>query len=246
MDLAFSRDEGWGARANLGLIVLQTDETLENELRSLTLPQGTALHHTRIESDLQVTAETLMQMKENLTKSASMLPSSKAYDVIGFGCTSGSTVIGTTEVAKAVQKAHPRAKVTNPAEAVLAALRSLNIKKVGLVSPYIAEVSDALCDLLRKNQIEPVAVGSFGQSEEAIVTQISDQSVEDAICKIGQNPEVEAVFASCTNLRTFKVIEACEKKIGKPVISSNQALVWHMLKQAGLETSGQGPGQLFT
>ena len=39
--------------------------------------------------------------------------------------------------------------------------------------------------------------------------------------------------------------DLCEKKLGKPVISSNLALAWHMMKLAGIKTTGLGPGKLF-
>jgi maleate isomerase len=90
-----------------------------------------------------------------------------------------------------------------------------------------------------------LSVGSFGQAEEAVVARISLRSVEEAICEVGKDPEIEAVFASCTNLRTMPVIEACEKRLSKPVISSNLALAWHMMHLADLPTADRGPGRLF-
>ena len=135
--------------------------------------------------------------------------------------------------------------MTNPAEAMMAACHQLGVKRIGLVSPYVAEVSDALCALLAENSIETPLVGSFEQAEEAVVARIALHSVEEAICRIGATDKVEAVFASCTNLRTFDVIEACEARIGKPVFSSNLALAWHMRRLAGLPTEGFGPGRLF-
>lgn len=245
MDLSFKTDDGLAHNAALGLIVLQADETTENEFRPLFAQDGVTLNHTRIESDPEVTPETLMRMKAQLTGTAALLPDARTLDVIGYACTSASTVIGSDEVAKAVQKAHPAAKVTNPAAAVIAALKHLNAQKVGVVTPYIAEVSEAVVNLLEDSGFTALKVGSFGQSEEAVVARISPTSTKDAICTVGQDPEVEAVFASCTNLRTFPIIEACEKELGKPVISSNSALAWHMMTLAGLPTSGLGPGKLF-
>ncbi|MGS4887636.1 maleate cis-trans isomerase family protein [Roseibium sp. MB-4] len=245
MDLNFQTDNGLAHKAALGLIVLQADETIENEFRPLFDIDGVTLNHTRIESAPEVTSETLMRMKAQLTGTAALLPNARALDVIGYACTSASTIIGSEEVAKAVQKAHPTAKVTNPATAVLAALEHLNGKKIGVVTPYIAEVSEAVVSLLKDNSLTVVQLCSFGQSEEAVVARISPASTMDAICTVGKDQDVDAVFASCTNLRTFPVIEACETELGKPVISSNSALAWHMMKLAGIETKGRGPGRLF-
>jgi maleate isomerase len=107
---------------------------------------------------------------------------------------------------------------------VLAAFTQLGVSRIAIVSPYVEEVSEALCRLLEGNDATPARVGSFGQAQEAVVARISLRSVEEAICEVGKDPEIEAVFASCTNLRTLPVIETCERRLGKPVISSNLAL----------------------
>lgn len=56
---------------------------------------------------------------------------------------------------------------------------------------------------------------------------------------------VEAVFASCTKLRSFGVIDEVETRLKLPVISSNQALTWHLLHLAGIRPEGWGPGRLY-
>ncbi|WP_306141930.1 aspartate/glutamate racemase family protein [Roseibium sp. MMSF_3412] len=245
MQLQFECDEGLGSRAALGLIVLQADETIEKEFRPLFDLNDVVLYHARIPSGPEVNGETLMRMKASLTDTAALLPGNRPLDVIGYACTSASTVIGSEAVETAIRKAHPTARVTNPATAVITALKHLGVTRVGVVTPYIAEISEAVVDLLRNAGLDPLKVGSFGQSEEATVARISPQSVEQAVQAIGEDTGVEAVFASCTNLRTFPVIEACEKRLGKPVISSNLALAWHMMTLAGLKTAGSGPGKLF-
>jgi len=245
MQLPFECDDGGETVKALGLIVLSTDETIEREFRSIFHRDATALYHARIESSPDVTPETLMRMKDRLTGAAELLPATTPLEVVGYACTSGATVIGSENVAAAVHKVHGAAKVTNPASSVVAALRHLNVTSVGVVSPYVDAVSDAVCTLLRDNDLTPARIGSFGQAEEAVVARIALGSVEDAICSVGADPEVEAVFASCTNLRTFPVIEACEQRLGKPVISSNLALAWHMMTLAGMDTAGRGPGRLF-
>jgi len=64
---------------------------------------------------------------------------------------------------------------------------------------------------------------------------------------VGARDGVEAVFASCTNLRSMAVIDAAEAALGKPVVTSNQAMFWHLLQLAGAgeRARGWGPGRLF-
>jgi maleate isomerase len=74
--------------------------------------------------------------------------------------------------------------------------------------------------------------------------KIDPRSVFDALIEIGKG-DCEAVFASCTNLRAFEVIEEAEAAIGKPVLCSNQVMAWHMLQIAGLNTTLPGRGRIF-
>ena len=63
------------------------------------------------------------------------------------------------------------------------------------------------------------------------------------ILEIGKN-DCDAVFISCTNLKTFKIIDEAERLLNKPVVSSNQAMIWHMFRGSGNDST-KGPGMLF-
>ena len=57
---------------------------------------------------------------------------------------------------------------------------------------------------------------------------------------------LDALFISCTNLRTLDVIEEIEQKTGMPVLSSNLVLAWHLLDLVGLKPSADAPGRIWT
>jgi len=59
-------------------------------------------------------------------------------------------------------------------------------------------------------------------------------------------PEADAVFISCTSVRTFEIIAPLERDLGKPVISSNQATIWHALRKTGIRDTIEGYGRLLT
>lgn len=244
MKLDYQLDGGISARAAFGVIVLQSDETLENEFAPLFSGDGIGLHHSRIPFADAVTPETLHEMHENLPRSASLFPSEGSLDVIGYACTSGTTMIGIDAVEKAVQSAQPRARVTNPVSGLLAACEHLGVRRIGFLTPYMPAVSEAMQALLVSHGLEIGAFGSFEQESDRAVARIAPASVLDAMCSVGGG-DVDAVFASCTNLRTFSVIEEAERRLNRPVITSNQALAWHMLRLAGLDGEVAGPGRLF-
>ena len=105
LKLQFETDAGMGSRANIGMIVLSSDQTLELEFRTLLDFEGVALYHARIPNEMEITEGTLAQMEAELPITASLLPASFNFDVIGYGCTSGTTVIGEGRVAKAIRTA---------------------------------------------------------------------------------------------------------------------------------------------
>lgn len=212
----------------LGLIVLQTDETLEPEFGAYFSDRKCPIHITRIPSGIEVTTDSLAAMETALPAAAELLPSARAYRVVGYGCTSASSVIGSERVADLVKQSCNTDKVTNPLQAATACAADLGVSKFALLSPYIEEVNAPLRRAFSASGISTDVFGTFGQAEEAKVARISVRSVIEAATILGSDPSVEAVFLSCTNLRTIEAIPEIHAQIGKPVLSSNQSLAWHM------------------
>ncbi len=238
--LSYTSQEYHPRGSGVGLILLQTDEVLENEIRALferaNLDGDTQpLYHSRVPSGAAVTPETLAAMEAAIPDAVRLLPPSADIGVIAYCCTSGSVVIGEDNVAKAVHSIRPGVQVTNPIAAVKAQLSDLGAKRIGLLTPYEPKVSTAMADHLEANGFTISSFGAFGEEEEAKVTRISKASILDAIEAIGSGDQCDCVFASCTNLRTVDLLDEAAQRIGKPVISSNSALAWHI---AGLLASG--------
>lgn len=245
MRLEFETDAGIPVRASLGLIVLQTDETIEHEFRGFLDGLPARLYHSRVPSAPDITPESLARMEAELPASARLLPPTVTFDVIGYGCTSGATVIGEEAVAAAVRTVHPDSAVTNPLTALKAACRSLGVRRLGFVTPYVAAVSEAMRDALEAGGIGIAGYRSFDQLEERVVARIAPASIRSAIVEAGRAAPCDAVFASCTNLRAAGVIAEAEAELGRPVLTSNQVLAWHMLRLAGLDAGRSGLGALF-
>lgn len=212
----------------MGLIVLQTDETLEGDMRVALRDDPTSLYVSRIPSAASVTPETLGAMSSALETAAGLLPSAQPYRVIGYGCTSASAVIGSDKVEGFVQNACDVTHVTNPLRATIACAADLGISKLALISPYIEEVNVPLRAAFARAGLSTDVFGSFGEPEEAKVVRIDATSLKEAGRRLGSDPNVEGIFLSCTNLRTREVIPQLSQELGKPVLSSNQALAWHM------------------
>jgi len=231
MKADYTLAEPLGKRATFGLIVLQTDETLEHEFRRYFDALDVATYVSRVPSGADVTTETLGAMEREIPQAAALLPPSLSFNAIGYGCTSGATVIGPDRVAELVQGAAKVISVTNPITSVIAALNHFGARRIGMVTPYIESVSAPMRDALIAQGFEIANCISFEEKEEAKVARIHPQSIHDAALSLGN--DLDAVFLSCTNLRTFDVIQQIEVAMGVPVVSSNQALAWHMAKLSG-------------
>jgi len=241
--MQFDLDNGFGASARMGLVVLSTDETIENEARQVLLDRPVSLLHSRVPAHADVTPETLRLMEQGLPDTAKLLPDRQ--DVIGYACTSGATVIGPETVRDLIQTHHSDTPVTNPISAVVAACEALGVTRIAYVSPYVESVTQPMRAYLAKNGITTVTEASFAIKEDWAVARIPEKETENMILKTVSNVDVQAVFVSCTNLRTFGLIDRVESKTGLKVIGSNQALLWHMLKLAKVDATGWGPGALF-
>jgi maleate isomerase len=58
-------------------------------------------------------------------------------------------------------------------------------------------------------------------------------------------PEADAIFVSCGGMRTIDVIDEIEQKAGKPVVASNQVMLWGCLRRAGIDDRIVGYGRLL-
>ena len=229
-------------KASLGLIVLKSDETIEQEFRSI-INNNISLLHSRIPCHPKVTPETLSQMEIDLPAAAELLPTTAGYDVIGYACTSASTIIGTDKVKSLIQSKHANTQVTDPIDSVIKAMKKLNCKKIAFVSPYSATVTEVLKNYLEKQSFQITDIICFDEDNDSVVAKISEHDTLRAIVDVN-NSSNEAVFASCTNLKTFNIINEAESIIKKPVISSNLALAWNMLDISGIKSTN-APGSLF-
>lgn len=230
-------------RTQIGLIVLQADETLEDDMRRL-LPDDVSCLVSRVPSAKEVTSETLRQMEGHLTEAASRLPRAAEFAAIGYGCTSGTAEIGASAVADLISAGAKTRTVSEPVSALIAACSHLGLSRLSFVSPYVAEVSHRLREVLHDAEIETPLFESFEEPLEEHVARISETSIIDAALKIGKDDMCEAVFLSCTNLKTLSVIPAIEAFIGKPVLSSNQVLGWHLCAISGVPLRSDFPGLL--
>ncbi|MEM6941866.1 MAG: Asp/Glu racemase [Pseudomonadota bacterium] len=227
-----------------GVLVLQADETLETDLRRLIPPEVEVLV-SRVPSGQALTTQSIAKMADEITGAAALFPRGARCAVTAYACTSAAAQLGPQKIRHLIHAGAAAQHITEPVSALIAACAALKISSIGLISPYSAKISDRLREVLASAGISTPRFASFEEPLEENVARICPGALRDGARDMGQDPICDAIFLSCTNLRTLDVIEEIEAILRKPVLSSNQVLAWHMLRLAGIEARAQTPGRLW-
>ena len=236
-------------RARFGILVPFTNSNLEPDM-ALMRPDGVSLHFGRMggydEDEVPDAAQMHGLGAADLDVPLSLLMGVHP-DVIIYGCTSATLTHGLDfdrALADRIKTDSGAATVT-AAGALVNALKFLGINSVGFASPYVAEINDMAISFL----------------SEAGVRTVSREEVDDALDNVGQgamepnavlelgraadSPEAQAIVLSCTDMRSVEIIAELEAILGKPVITSNQAIMFEAMQTAGIGDEQQGFGRLM-
>ena len=129
-------------------------------------------------------------------------------------------------------------------QAITEALKYLGIKKLVLISPYVETTNEHEVHYLREAGFEVIhelGLGLGGSDDYIAVTP-------ERWCEIAwenRRTEADGYLLSCTNTTMIEAIEATERRLGKPVITSNQATLWACMKRLGMTQPIPSLGQLF-
>jgi maleate isomerase len=243
--MPFTLDNGIAHRAAIGLIVLATDQTVEHEFRKMLAIDGVAFYETRIHNSADINPTTLAAMEKGMATAAGVILPGCKLDVVAYGCTSGTVVIGEEKVFARIREARPDVACTTPITGAIAGFKALGAKRIALLTPYIEEVNQMLRRFIEARGVEVPVMGSFNHENDTEVARISQDSIRQAVRKLVTVDKVDAVFVSCTSLRVATIAEEMEREVGLPVTSSNHAMAWHCLRLAGYQEPVAGFGKLF-
>ena len=129
-------------------------------------------------------------------------------------------------------------------ETIVDALGKFGAKKIVLVTPYHQDTNDFEKTFLAHNGITVLNDRALGRDNAAEMVAVSpDDWVRETVAMA--DPEADAYFLSCTTIRAVEAIEAIERELGKPVVTSNQGMLWGAMRSAGIMDSIDGCGRLL-
>lgn len=228
----------------IGLVVLATDHTSEADFNRLVASEGAGVHVARIAYANPTTPNNLRRMQPSLEAGAALILPDEQLDALCYSCTSASVVIGDDVVEAALAAAKPGTPIVTPPSAAVHALRRLGARRLSILTPYTAETSAYLCSYFARHGFDIVGATCFGLEDDREMARIQPASL--AAAAVGAiAPAADALFISCTALRSVAVVHEVEQAVGRPVVTSNLATAWRCLDLCGLGRPRTGLGRLF-
>ena len=238
-----SFDKGRHSRAKLGFILMSTDLAAESDFFDMA-PNDVAIHITRLKTDDHTTNETLSKHIEFMADAASRIQPDTKPDVISYSCTSGSIVIGEEKIKEEIKKGAPYAIPMTLVTGVVDALEELKVKNLVVGTPYLDEINTKEAEFLINKGFLVLNIQGLNLTKGIEFGTVTPEYWIKFALEINEEA-ADAIFLSCGGIRSTEVIDRIEQKVGKPVITSNQAQMWSCLRRAGVEDKILGFGELF-
>jgi len=238
-------DEGIARRAAMGLVVLATDQSMEHEFRRLLRIDGVAFYEARLWNDATITPVTLRAMRDLIAPATELILPGCKLDVIAFGCTSASMLLGEEEIFRQIRKARPGVACTTPVTAAFAAFKALCAERIGVLTPYPHDVNAGVRAYLTGHGVNVAAFATFNKQNDLEAARIAPASIIQGVKALAHCARLDVVFISCTSLRLADFVADIEADIGLPVTSSDHAMAWHCLRLARVRDTVPDAGLLF-
>ncbi|TPK35182.1 ectoine utilization protein EutA [Mesorhizobium sp. B2-5-3] len=229
----------------VGLIILATDHTSEPDFRRMVASERIGIYVARIPYKNPTTPQNLRKMQPELTAGAALILPDEPLDAICYSCTSASVVIGDAEIEAAIQAAKPGVPVVTPPMAGVRGLRALGAKRISILTPYTVETSRPMAAYFAERGFEIARFTCLGFEDDREMARIAPAALVD-LAREATDPQAEALFVSCTALRSALAVAAMEQAIGRPVVTSNQASAWNCLRLCGDDVPRPEFGRLTT
>lgn len=242
-DLRQAFDDGSHGRGKIGFVLLATEQTIEDDMFVLR-PEGVGVHFARVPIPDSITIESLARQADELAPAAATLLPDGSLDVVCYACTSGSLVIGEERVHDELRKGAPGAKATSLIASVLKALQKVGARRVAVATPYLDEINRREADYMSAAGFEITNIQGLNIEKDSDMIRLRPGFIAEFAASV-DTPDADALFISCGALRTLGVVDTLEQKLGKPVICSNQAMMWDCLRLAGINDRIAGYGTLL-
>ena len=227
--------------ARVGLIIYAPNTNCEPAMYAMA-PEGVTIHTERTTARTSPTLE-----EEDIPRAINVLMAAQV-DVLAQGSTAVSFrggVGSNDELTRIMENASGGVPAVTTSSAVLQALKFLGVKKVCAATPYPDHYVQGLETFLIGNGFDVLSIEGLPTQDTLERGALPPESAYD-MAKSIFTPEADAVFLSCTNWKAVEVVDQLERELKRPVVTSNQALLWACMRRVGVTGQVIGYGQLFS
>lgn len=225
----------------IGLIVPSSNTVMEPDFHR-HLGQSAIVSTARIFlENVTREAETRM-LEEDLPKAAELIRTT-APDVVVFGCTSAGalgTLAHDNAIGKTIEKL-ARARAITVLHAVLSQLRAIGPRKLAVFTPYIPDLTNSIASSLAEGGFTPLKAAGMGIRVNLDIGRVTPAEIVDFVESQIEGSAPDCIFLSCTNWRAIEAIEPLHRKLGIPIVSSNQSAINVVRKAAAKSDSSALP-----
>lgn len=211
------------------------------------LPPGVALHFTRTPHLRRDECSYLARScgrPSVVARAARTLLAVEPASVL-YACTSGS-FIGGVDGEREIRQAMADVGCVNPVTssgAAVEALRLAGARRVSVAAPYSGQLTGRLVHFLEDSGFEVASAHYLGLQRN--IAGVSKATIADLV-RQAKGADADAVFVSCTSLRTYGIVASLEQELGIPVFTSNQVSLWAVLVAAGALPRPSGADEGWT
>lgn len=230
----------------MGIIVPSSNTNLEPDCALLVPCEATA-HFTRL-GGYDVEAIPGVEEMRGLAMASLDGPldllRAARVKVIGYACASATLSCGWTfdRHLRADMEAKAGVPAVTVAGAMIEALAVLKASRIGFASPYVGDLNRKAVAFFAEAGIQAVNCADIGAALSSLEQGRLTPRDAFELGLAADHPDAEAIVIGCTDLRAVEVIGALEMELGKPVVTSNQALVFACLARIGIETNSVESG----
>ena len=229
----------------LGVIVPSVNIVVEAWYPQI-VPDGVSVHFARMLMPPGTSPDRIIEMDRTDGARAIRQIASCRPQAVAYGCTASSIVQGHAYDAHLRDEIQAIAGVpaTTATSAIFAACRALGIARAISVSPYPAAVDRAERHFFAEGGVETIGGAHFDIADGFGLAEPDGEMIFYSAVA-AWDPAADGTILACLNFRSHLVIDALEAHTGKPVVTSTQAVLWHLLRLAGVAASIPGCGRLL-
>ncbi len=233
----------YGWRAKLGVIIPSNNTILEPEFARM-VPDGVSVHAARILT-AGTTPEAILEMERNASRALRELHAG-AVDVIAYACLATALVKGPGWAERFIGEVVRDVELpaTTAITATMDGLIALGATRVAVASPYPDEIHRLLPPFFEQHGIQVVRSQNLDIRDALEVCRVPS-STAYRLARQVNSPDAQGLCIVATDFQTVDIIAALECDLGKPVVTTNQALLWRALGLAGVGPAVTGYGRLF-